>query len=180
MPKFSVIQEAKAIAEQTWCMEMRLQGMTERQIHAAFPLHFGYSVALVTVHRRLVAERKERVALRDETRDELVQRELDLMDRRLLNLERIATGRHEVDLGDGQIVAVAHKPEQIIAAENTILRLSAERRKLLGLDAPTEAKLEVTTIDPTDLELSKLVEKMKAADSKAGKKKRKKGKVKLP
>lgn len=176
MPKMTAIEEAKALREQVWAMECRIQGMTERQIHAAFPLHFGYSVSLTTVHRRLKAERAERVALRDEKREELVQRELDLIDRRLLNLETIATGRQEIEI-EGKVILVAHKPEARIAAENTILRLSAERRKLLGLDAPTEARIEVTTIDPTDLELSRLVEKMKKADSKAGKKKRKKGKV---
>jgi hypothetical protein len=121
---------ATIAAQQVRCYELRLSGMSIRDIAAATSLSVG------TVHNRISQEINDRVA---PLADELLAIELDRLDRWLVRLDA------QIESG----FAVARNVEVAI-------RVSERRSGLLGLDSPVRSRVEVITLDVLDEEIAKL------------------------
>ena len=168
--------------EARWCYERRLERMTVRDIAelSARPRDdggFGYGISPATVSRRVRWYHAQMLELESESRDEARGREIELLDK---------TTRAAADLVDpvdraatAKLRAVAeyqrkHDPEHapdpdspalVVLREDAVrlraLRLLVEvsdsRRKLLGLDAPTEHKIDVTVTDAATAELNAML-----------------------
>ena len=131
--------DAKVAEEQIRCYELRLTGMSIRNIAKATGLSVG------CVHNRIQAEIRQRVLpLAEEVR----QMELDRLDRWLTKL-------------DAQI-----QQNQSVARNVEVAVKVAERRaRLLGIDAPERIDATVHEVSQEDVALAELIreEQAKAA-----------------
>jgi hypothetical protein len=169
--------------EARWCYERRLERLTVRAIADLSGLHpddggLGQPMSHATVARRIRHYHATMLELEGETRDEARARELELLDR---------AARYTVDLTDpidraatAKANAVAHwmidndpdyrgprpgDPRLVVLADPAVrLRALAEvraqsesRRKLLGTDAPTESRIDVTVTDAATAELNAML-----------------------
>lgn len=168
--------------EARWCYERRLERMTVRDMSdlAARPVEqggLGYPLSPATVSRRVRHYHAAMLELESETRDEARGRELELLDK---------TTRAAADLVDAVDQAATAKararaeylrsigsdmapdprdPGLVVLREDAVrlraLKLLAEvsesRRKLMGLDAPTEHKIDVTVTDAATAELNAML-----------------------
>lgn len=153
----------------SWMYTQRLRGYTVDQIAklAALPLANGgvnVSVSGATVWRRVREELNRRVKLSDGKRDQLRAIELDRLDGLMVAAMDMAGRNLEADEW-GTVAPRAEKAR--LEAMAMVLRIGESRRKLLGLDAPLLAEVEVTTVDATDAAVMLLVEQVRDADRKA-------------
>jgi hypothetical protein len=110
-------------AEETiWCSQRRLEGWTIRQISNTSEQALGRRLSVGTVHKRIEKELTNR---KQHSGDALHRMELDRLD----DLERRA--REVMD------------DERVLLAIDRLLRIGERRAKLLGLDAPVQAKAGV-------------------------------------
>lgn len=147
--------------EQRLCYELRLRGLSIRQIAD----ETGMTPS--TVHRRIQCEIRETI---QPLADEVRQLELDRLDR----LQQIALGVMGADhplVSDGRVVHAVmpdgtkvplqdHGP--VLAAMDRFLKIQDRRAKYLGLDAATKVDATVTETTQQDLELAEMVREAKA------------------
>lgn len=108
--------DAKIAAEQERCYELRMQGLSIREIARRVGLGVG------TVHNRLNDEINKRIAPKS---DMLRVFELDKLD----DLEaRLIAERNAIALGDN--------PDAIVKLANSQINTMGRRARLMGLDAP--------------------------------------------
>jgi DNA-binding Lrp family transcriptional regulator len=123
--------------EQLRCWQLSLAGHAYRQIAEEL------GISLATVSRRINGYLKDRV---QPEIDALVATEIDRFDRYLVKLdEQIQAGK-----------AVARNVEVAV-------KVSESRRKLLGIDAPTQIEATVHQVDSTDLAIAELIREAQAA-----------------
>lgn len=162
------VTSIRELQEQRWAYERRLERMqfVDMADRAALPVErggLGYPVGAKVLAKRVRAYVAFNAEAEAETRDEHRARELAGMDRRqrahmehvdrvdaqasmvnalrstglLMSLEDIMRDHPEcVELRDERV---------ILAAWAAIEKIAVERRKMLGLDAPAEAHVVVTT-----------------------------------
>ncbi len=131
-------QQAK---EMEYLFELRLQGYSYREMAKMAEGHFGLKMSHETARQRVERAIDERVRPKAE---QYVEEELARLDRYLTKLEA------GVALGDEKAV-------------NAALRVSERRAKLLGLDQPVKADVQVTQVTQEDLELQELVREAQVA-----------------
>lgn len=169
--------------EARWCYERRIDRMTVRDISALAALHpddggLGQPMSHATVARRIRHYHATMIELEGETRDEARSRELELLDRAgraVVDLtdpvDRAATAKanavaswmldNDPDYrgprpGDPRLVVLAD-PAVRLRALAEVRAQSESRRKLLGVDAPTETKIDVTITDAATAELNAML-----------------------
>lgn len=149
---------AKSAEEAVRCFELRLDGLTFSAIGAEVGL------AVSTVHARIEAHIAERV---NPLADELRAIELDRLDRAIVRVFEVLAKTHVV-VQNGKVVTGADGRPLVddmpaLQAIDRLIRISERRCKMLGLDAPTPLKADVTLhqVDPRDLELMQLIEAAK-------------------
>jgi hypothetical protein len=162
--------------EERWAYERRVERLTYRAMSdlSGEPLTaggLGRTVSTATLVRRANAYRKSLILDERETRDEHRGRELEALDRQeralytfLDPVDQAASAAvaRQLDMSLDDLARI--KPALLVPREDKVriaalaqLRaVSESRRKLLGLDAPTESSLTVTTVDATDKALADL------------------------
>jgi len=172
---------ADAIAkEERWAYERRVDAMTTRAMAdlARQPIEnggLGREMSTTTLARRASAYRKSLILEESETRDQHRGLELERLDRQeralysfLDPVDQAASNLVAIQLGmtleqftRARPALLVMRADKIrIAALAQLRGVSESRRKLLGLDAPTESSLTVTTIDSTDAALADLAEQL--------------------
>lgn len=134
---YTTPNRASVAEEQVHCYELRLTGMSIREIAERT------GISKSTVHDRIQAEISSRVTpLAEEVR----KMELDRLDGWLERLnEQIARG-----------IQVARNVEVAV-------RVSERRAKLLGIDAPEKVEATVTEVTQQDVALAELISEAQAA-----------------
>lgn len=154
--------------EQRVCYELRLRGLSIRQIAEHVAVEYGWTLSKSTVENRIRCEIRETV---EPLRDEVRQMELDRLDR----LQQVALHVMNADhplVSDGRVVRIEqedgtkvplqdHAP--VLAAMDRFLKIQDRRAKYLGLDAPQRVDATVTETTQQDLELIDMVNTAKAA-----------------
>jgi hypothetical protein len=153
--------------EQRICYELRLRGLSIRQIQEHVHDHLGWNLSKSTVARRITCEIKETV---QPLADEVRALELDRLDQ----LQQVALGVMGADhplVSEGRVVRIEQEdgtkvPLQdhgpVLAAMDRFLKIQDRRAKLLGLDAPTRVDATVTETTQADLELAEMVREAQA------------------
>lgn len=147
--------------EQRLCYELRLRGLSIRQIAD----ETGMSPA--TVHRRIECEIRETV---QPLAEEVRAMELDRLDR-LQQVALAVMGADHPLVSEGRVVRVEqedgtkvalqdHGP--VLAAMDRFLKIQDRRAKLLGLDAAVKVDATVTETTQEDLELAEMVREAQA------------------
>lgn len=144
-------KESRQFLETMYFHEARLSGFTYEQIASLASTHFGRPISARKVATRLNLYRTERIA---EDREQLRQIEADRLDRMMTKLDKLLDGREVKDRETGEVIAVDHEDQ--LKAVTAIIRISERRSKLLGLDAPVEGNLTVTTRDQATAELEEM------------------------
>ena len=154
----------EATERQQKCLDMRITGMTFRQIGEALGLHES------TVREHIWGALKKLAAQRDSKASELRELELQKLDS-LERAARITLTRHRVCYTQGGKIVVdideaTGQPYKltddgpVLAAIGKLLDVGARRAKLLGLDAPTRQETSGPAGGPLELavqhDLSKL------------------------
>lgn len=117
----SMGNDAKIAAEQEQCYDLRLQGLSIREIARRVNLGVG------TVHNRLSDEINKRIAPKS---DELRLFELDKLD----DAEaRLISERNAISVGDN--------PDAVVKLINSQVNTMGRRAKLMGLDAPEKVAI---------------------------------------
>lgn len=117
----SIGNDAKIVAEQEQCYDLRMQGLSIREIARRVGLGVG------TVHNRLNDEINKRIAPKS---DALRVFELDKLD----DIEaRLIAERNVIPVGDN--------PDAIVKLVNSQVSTMARRARLMGLDAPEKVAI---------------------------------------
>jgi len=162
--------------EERWAYERRVERLTYRAMadlsrQAVEQGGLGHEMSTATLVRRANAYRKGLMLEESETRDQHRGRELEALDRQeralysfLDPVDQVAStavarqiGMTLEQLTRARPALLVMRADKVrIAALAQLRGVSESRRKLLGLDAPTESSLTVTTIDSTDAALADL------------------------
>jgi transcriptional regulator with XRE-family HTH domain len=134
--------------------ELRAQGLTYPQL--AERLGCSFSTAYARVQRALAAVPVEAVT-------ELRQIECDRIDAVISRLWDIVEAEHPL-VSHGKRIEGLLDDGPRLAALAGILRASAEKRKLLGLDAPARQTITVVTEDVVDRAIRELEADLAALD----------------
>lgn len=160
-------------ARQAECYELRVSGLTLRQIADRL------GIATTTVTSDLRREIHERL---DPLKDQYLQYELDRLDKYQQAVLTVLDNPgviHHVAHWDGtyetndqgerfkkitMLPVVIVDDKKILGAIDRLVRISESRRKLVGLDAPVkvQADVQVTETTQEDLELQELIREAKA------------------
>ena len=117
----SIGNEAKIVAEQEQCYDLRMDGLSIREIARKTRLGMG------TVHNRLNDEINKRIAPKS---DMLRVFELDKLD----DIEaRLIAERNAIPVGDN--------PDAVVKLSNSQVSTMARRARLMGLDAPEKVAI---------------------------------------
>lgn len=145
-------------------LEFRRRGLSFEQISAQMEWR-SPSAAYQAVHRALADQAREVSA-------EVIQIETDRLDELTRTLYRVMATRHYVvSAGSGKIAVHPDTGQPltddgpVIQAVAGLLRISERRSKLLGLDAPARARVEVITEDVVDAELAQLAHEIAENDA---------------
>lgn len=142
--------EARVVAEQEWAHARWLEHRSYRQMRtmAALPVEeggLGYDLSLDSL-RGLVAGYRATHGEQTMTKAEYIEREL-----------------HDLDVAQQLALASMQRAAEIGALDAGAVKLYAElgaqRRKLLGLDAPIEAKVDVVHRDAVTEELNDMLKR---------------------
>lgn len=178
-PKGTMPHELADVAimqEERWAYERRIDRLTYRAMadlarQGPEDGGLGRELSTATLVRRANAYRKSLMLEESETRDEHRARELESLDRQeralyafLDPIDRAESHKVAAALGMTVDELIARKPMHVImradklriAAISQLRGVSESRRRLLGLDAPTESSVTVTTVDATDAALADL------------------------
>jgi hypothetical protein len=162
--------------QERWAYERRVDRLTYRAMAdlAKLPHLQGgldQEMSTGTLVRRANAYRKSLMLDESETREQHRGRELEALDRQeralysfLDPVDQAASNLIAGQLGMTLDELTRVRPAMLVMREDKIriaalsqLRgVSESRRRLLGLDAPTESSLTVTTVDSTDAALADL------------------------
>lgn len=130
--------------EQRRCWELRLRGMSIRQIAGTTGLTKS------TVERRLRGEFEEYRQDSAAMREQYIAMELERLDAAQQVVVAVLEANHML-VADGRVVRVDGKPlpdsGPVLAAVRELRQISESRRKLLGLDAPTKATVTHANAD---------------------------------
>lgn len=171
------IVDANILIEERWAYERRVDRLTYRAMADLVrqPQELGglgRVLSTATLVRRANAYLKAMVEEEQETRDSHRARELEALDKQeralytfLDPIDRAATQRVAGALGMTVDQITERKPGLIvmrddkvrISALSQLRAVSESRRRLLGLDSPTEASVTITTVDATEQAISELV-----------------------
>lgn len=165
--------------EARWCYERRLDRMTVRDIADISAAELGYPLSHSTVARRIRHYHATMLELEGETRDEARARELELLDKAARTvasladpIDHVATAKaravaeyalktqgaeYKGPMPDSPMLVVLTDPVVRLRAMQELVRQSESRRKLLGTDAPTEHKVDVTVTDAATAELNAML-----------------------
>ena len=161
--------------EARWCYERRLERMTVRDIADLTGRHpddggLGWPLSHATVARRIKHYHATMLELEGETRDEARSRELELLDKAARTVVDLASPIDVAATARARAIAAHHggdpnDPALVVLRDDAVrLRALAElraqgesRRKLLGLDAPAETKIDVTITDAATAELNAML-----------------------
>lgn len=147
--------------EQRTCYEMRLRGMSIRQIAAATGLSVG------TTWNRIDCEIKETL---DPLRAKVRELEIERLDRMQQTVLAVLERTH-VMVSNGRVIYVedarghrepALDSAPVLAAIDRLLKIQERRARLLGLDAAVKVDATVTETTQQDLELIDMVNAAKA------------------
>lgn len=149
-----------------------------RDEHGKFDLGYGLGMQLSrsTVDRRIKLINAEYVAENAQTADELRALELNALDAQAARIDDLVQRlQPQLDPLTGEYALRPAAYEKRLTAENTLLRVSESRRKLLGIDAPVQVHVEAHVVheDAVAIELARMLDE---EDAGARKKSRKKGK----
>ena len=174
----SEVVDPRVEREARWCYERRLDRMTVRDIADISAAELGYPLSHSTVARRIRHYHATMLELEGETRDEARARELELLDKAARTvasladpIDHVATAKaravaeyarqHDPDykgpMPDSPMLVVLTDPVVRLRAMQELVRQSESRRKLLGTDAPTEHKVDVTVTDAATAELNAML-----------------------
>lgn len=161
--------------EARWCYERRLERMTMRDIAALSGRHpdeggIGTPLSFPTVSRRVRHYHAMMLEVESETRDEARGREVEVLDRAARDaadligpIDRAATAKRQAlvkreggDPHDPALVVLRDEAVRLRALK-LLVEVGAERRKLLGLDAPTETHIDLTITDAATAELNAML-----------------------
>lgn len=161
--------------EARWCYERRIDRLSVRAIADLSGKHpdeggLGNPLSHATVARRIRHYHATMIELEGETRDEARSRELELLDlagRTVADLadpiDRAATARaraiaqhHGGDPNNPALIVLRDDAVRLRAISE-VRAQSESRRKLLGLDAPAETKIDVTITDAATAELNAML-----------------------
>jgi len=147
--------------EQRRCWELRLRGLSLRQIAA----ETGLSKS--TVENRLRNEFEEYRQDSAALREQYIQMELERLDAASNVVLTILEANH-ILVADGRVITVDGMPlpdsGPVLAAVKEWRAISESRRKLLGLDAPTKANVTHVTVTEVDAAIAELAEAMAGND----------------
>lgn len=147
------VQQTTVLHEQEVCLRLHLDGHSIREVARRASLELGYDLNRTTAWRRIEAERQE---LRDTNREHAEKaRDIAVM-RMERQLARTTTMLEAATVRevDGETVLDV---DAYVKLETLALRIEAERRKLLGLDAPVVAHIDVTHRNAVDTELAQML-----------------------
>lgn len=178
-PKYRDLTAVKLEREQAWAYERHLEHLSYRDMRRLVSLPpseggLGYDLsehALAGLVRGYIDTMRDTLS---EQRDAYVAREIADLDRQQRALESVLarnvdaaeTAKVAAALGyDSAVALLKAQPDLVVPlpASDVVRVLAAlravgeSRRKLLGLDAPIEAKVDVTHRDAVAEELSKLL-----------------------
>lgn len=129
----SLGNDAKIVAEQEQCHDLRMQGLSIREIARRMQLGVG------TVHNRLNDEINKRIAPKS---DQLRIFELDKLD----DAEaRLIAERNHIELGEN--------PDAVVKLVNSQVSTMARRARLMGLDAPEKVAISGSLETPVPASL---------------------------
>lgn len=117
----SLANEAKIVAEQEQCYDLRMDGLSIREI--ARRVHLGVG----TVHNRLNDEINKRIAPKS---DMLRVFELDKLDDAEARL-----------IAERNVIPVGDNPDAVVKLINSQVSTMARRARLMGLDAPEKVAI---------------------------------------
>lgn len=150
----------------TLALEMRRDHIGYREIATSMG-YAGPSGAYAAVQRALTD-------IQAEAGNEVRAVELERLDRLAQCAQAILDREHfAYSTGSGKVITDPETGEKYIdeapalAAMDRLLKIMDRRAKYLGLDAPTRANVEVTTVDSFDAKLRRLVDEMAELDEAA-------------
>lgn len=161
-PKHADLLAVKVLQEQRWAFEGRLAHLSYHEMRLlsskAPPVGLGYDVS---EHRLkgLVASYRERMAdIETEDLAEHRARELHDLDLAQRRVDAIAenAARRVAEAAEMHTLDV-HGSKLVLDATAQRRAIGESRRKLLGLDQPVKAELEVTTRDAVTEELNAML-----------------------
>jgi AcrR family transcriptional regulator len=117
----SIGNDAKIVAEQEQCYDLRMQGLSIREIARRVGLGVG------TVHNRLNDEINKRIAPKS---DMLRVFELDKLDDAEARL-----------IAERNVIPVGDNPDAVVKLINSQVSTMARRARLMGLDAPEKVAI---------------------------------------
>jgi hypothetical protein len=140
-------------------LELRIRGMSLRKIAE----HTGWSAA--TVHRDIA---EALVAQIREPAEVFRQYELERLDKMQQAAVAVLEATHLV-VSNGKVVYFNGEPlwdpQPVLNAVRTLLDVMVRRSKLLGLDSPDRAEIQVAQVDAEDLELNDLINAERARNA---------------
>jgi hypothetical protein len=145
----SAVVQARYHEEGAYFHEAALSGHSTNSIAALASARFGYPISASKVQERLRAARREYLEQNPAQLDELRQIEADRLDRYLVALDPLILTPPTIAIRDkeGNILEELLDRDLQTKAIDRALKISAQRAKLLGLDAPVKAELTVTVVD---------------------------------
>jgi hypothetical protein len=143
------VAELRIEESKRWAYERRLEHlsyreMARRSIEAPEDGGLGYYLGPDALKGRVTKYREDMTVALAEDRAEHVERELNDLD----TVQRLALAAMRKGAAIGALD---------VHASNLYLKAGVERRKLLGLDAPVESKVDVTVRDAVTDELNAML-----------------------
>jgi hypothetical protein len=175
--KRNELVEVRVMAEQRWAYERRMERLSYRAMRSlvieAPPAGLGYDLSEHQLKALVTGYRERMAGLEVETLEEHRERELADLDeqhRALVALldpvDRVASAKVAAGLGFASVEELARAEPALLVLRDDKVRIAAlsslravgeSRRKLLGLDAPTQLKAEVTVRDAVTEELNEML-----------------------
>lgn len=180
--RYPELVSVAALREQEWCYELRRAHFSPREIAKRSGPELGTVLSPAMVRSRIDAYVRDNRAALESNRDELIAAELEDLDQQFRAAARLAEpvdpvatalATHAVTGHAMQVAeAITEAPElvvrrdekTILAALNTMRQIGERRAKLLGLDAPTRAAVDLTVQDAASAELARMLEEAGVTD----------------
>lgn len=146
-PSKTVVQ-ARHHEEGAYFHEAALSGHSANAIALLASARFGYLISGEKVRRRLRDDRREFLQQDPAQIDELRQIEAERLDRYLVALDTVVLTPPSIPVADKEGNVYEYKDTELqLKAIDRALKISAQRAKLLGLDAPVKSEVTVTVVD---------------------------------
>jgi hypothetical protein len=173
--RYPELVSVASLREQEWCYELRRAHFSPREIAARSFAELGTALSPAQVRARIDSYVREHRAALEANRDELIAAELEDLDQQFRTAARLATPidavatalKSHIETGhamqpdeamrDAPETVVARDEKTILSALTTMRQIGERRAKLLGLDAPTRAAVDVTVQDAASAELERML-----------------------